>query len=162
MFERNIFGTLVSVVRNSGEKLVTGKTYRVEGPIELCFNGLHASRYVYDADDYVPIKPGRYLCRVKLSGTIVGHEEDKYAASERTILWKKKLTPKDKNAFHDIWFSVGKTEATKRWLAEKLALSLEPKKRKAARRRPARRIYGSRRTDVARRTSGVSTIAPIS
>ena len=116
-------------IKNTGERLVTGKTYRVDGKIKLCMNGLHASYYVVDADSYKRIATDRYLCRVELSGTIRGRKDDKYAASERTILWKKKLTKKDVEAFFVIVFGDGPSRTQKLNELEKWALSLEPKKK---------------------------------
>jgi hypothetical protein len=61
-----------------------GVTLKHEGPVVLCESGLHASALILDALCYAP---GTTVCRVELSGTIF-ENEDKLAASERTILWR--------------------------------------------------------------------------
>jgi hypothetical protein len=60
-----------------------GETYKVNPPVELCRHGLHASINVIHALRYAP---GPIACRVRLDGDIV-HQEDKCAASKRTVLW---------------------------------------------------------------------------
>jgi hypothetical protein len=59
-----------------------GETLTVEGEIELCENGLHACRNLIDCLRYCE---GTVICEVELSGAIV-HDEDKSAASSRTVL----------------------------------------------------------------------------
>ena len=62
-----------------------GVTLRHRGTVVPCERGLHASERLIDALEYAP---GHTICRVRLGGTIVPHAGDKYAASERTILWR--------------------------------------------------------------------------
>lgn len=76
-------------------KLPSGKA------INPCFYGLHASPYILDALAYHKDNDG-ILCRVKLSGTVIPNRDnnystitiDKYAASERTILWRVPISEK--------------------------------------------------------------------
>jgi hypothetical protein len=65
-----------------------GVTLKHEGPVVLCESGLHASARIFDALAYAP---GTTVCRVELSGTIF-ENEDKLAASERTIRWRMDAT----------------------------------------------------------------------
>src|ERR1039457_265079 len=68
---------------HSGESVEVGRTYRVEGKILPCENGLHGSVRLIDALTY---SSSSILTRCAYGGEIV-HESDKIAASERTILW---------------------------------------------------------------------------
>ncbi len=68
---------------HSGEPVEVGRTYRVEGKIVPCKNGLHGSVRLIDALTY---SSSSVLTRCAYGGEIV-HESDKLAASERTILW---------------------------------------------------------------------------
>jgi hypothetical protein len=72
-----------------GRKVVVGETLTVDGKIVPCEHGLHASVDPLDALQYTP---GAILYRVRLSGTIVAHDNDKYAASERTAIAKRDST----------------------------------------------------------------------
>ena len=67
---------------SDNRKIKTGKTHKVSGKIEPCFNGLHASTRLMDALNYAP---GGYLWIVKLGGDIV-ENHNKCTASERTYL----------------------------------------------------------------------------
>ena len=60
-----------------------GQVLRVEGPLELCRRGLHASIRPLDALRYAP---GSIVCRVEMGGDII-HGDDKLCASERKTLW---------------------------------------------------------------------------
>jgi hypothetical protein len=69
-----------------GRKFRKGKTLTVEGTPILCNRGLHASPKAIEALDYAP---GPVACYVRLSGEIVGPNEehrDKMAATERTVI----------------------------------------------------------------------------
>jgi hypothetical protein len=66
-----------------GREVKIGEALSVDGPIELCKHGLHASRKILDAAGYAQ---GSLLYRVCMSGTIV-HVDDKMAASTRRHLW---------------------------------------------------------------------------
>ena len=74
---------------HSGEPVEVGRTYRVEGQIIPCENGLHGSVRLLDALCY---SSSAVLTRCRYDGTIV-HEQDKLAASERTILWIGDIEP---------------------------------------------------------------------
>jgi hypothetical protein len=65
-------------------EVIVGETLRVEGDIELCHRGLHASTKLMDALGYVNSER-LSLCRVTLGGT-VKHDTDKSVASERTVI----------------------------------------------------------------------------
>ena len=68
---------------DDGRRIKVGVTHHVEGKIVPCANGLHASVRPLDALKYAP---GPIVWRVRLSGTIVEHNGDKHAASERAYL----------------------------------------------------------------------------
>jgi hypothetical protein len=70
-----------------------GQVLRVEGPLELCRRGLHASIRPLDALQYAP---GSIVCRVEMGGDIL-HGDDKLCASERKTLWVADAT----NALHE-------------------------------------------------------------
>ena len=70
-----------------------GQVLRVEGPLELCRRGLHASIRPLDALRYAP---GSIVCRVEMGGDIL-HGDDKLCASERKTLWVADAT----NALHE-------------------------------------------------------------
>lgn len=72
-----------------GRKIVIGETLRVYGKIIPCEHGLHASIDPFDALQYAP---GPILYKVRLSGTIVVHDGDKHAASERTAVARRDAT----------------------------------------------------------------------
>jgi hypothetical protein len=65
-------------------EVIVGETLRVEGDIELCHRGLHASTKLMDALGYAQ-HDKLSLCRVTLGGT-VKHDKDKSVASERTVI----------------------------------------------------------------------------
>ena len=65
-----------------GRPVVVGETHEVEGPLELCHRGLHASERVIDALRYAP---GAMLYKVELSGDIV-RGDDKACATRRAYL----------------------------------------------------------------------------
>lgn len=65
-----------------GRKISEGTTHSVEGPIEICKHGLHASRRIVDALKHAP---GSVLYEVELSGEI-DESGDKIAAEHRKYL----------------------------------------------------------------------------
>ena len=65
-----------------GRQIRKGVTHKVKGEIELCANGLHASKSVFDALSYAP---GEILWRVELGGEIISGS-DKMVATERTYI----------------------------------------------------------------------------
>lgn len=73
-------------------KIVVGETHSVQGPIELCQNGLHASIQLIDALKYATYP---MLYRVRLHGQMKD-AIDKIAAQHRTYLWSvdaERMTP---------------------------------------------------------------------
>lgn len=60
-----------------------GRTYRADGPLKMCANGMHASRWAIDALAHAP---GPIVCAVELRGEIL-HDSDKSVARERRVLW---------------------------------------------------------------------------
>lgn len=68
---------------NDGRTIEAGQTLTVDGEIELCKFGLHASPRLIDALNYAP---GSYIWKVELSGEVI-HGDDKSVASERKALW---------------------------------------------------------------------------
>ena len=75
-----------------GRLIVTGETLRVDGQIEPCVRGLHASPFVAMALAYAT---GPVLSRVALSGTVIAHGNpmNKWCASERRELACCDATP---------------------------------------------------------------------
>ena len=65
-----------------GREIRLGETHEVSGEIEMCKNGLHASKKAIDALYYAP---GTIVYRVELSGEIK-KGEDKLVAQKRTYL----------------------------------------------------------------------------
>ena len=65
-----------------GREIRLGETHEVSGEIEMCKNGLHASKKAIDALYYAP---GPIVYRVELSGEIK-KGEDKLVAQKRTYL----------------------------------------------------------------------------
>src|SRR3990167_7785517 len=70
-------------LRGSREVVEAGRTYRAEGPLEICENGMHASARAIDALMYAP---GPLVCRVELVGERLD-AADKACARERSVLW---------------------------------------------------------------------------
>jgi hypothetical protein len=66
-----------------GRRIKIGVTHKVEGEIIPCANGLHLSAKPRDALKYAP---GNIVWKVRGSGIIVPHDDDKFACSERTYL----------------------------------------------------------------------------
>ncbi len=65
-----------------GTPVHVGETYSVDGPIQMCQRGLHASERITDALRYAP---GTTLCRVRLHGDVI-RDTDKIVASRRTVI----------------------------------------------------------------------------
>lgn len=65
-----------------GRQIKTGRTLKVEPPIQLCVKGLHASKRIRDALSY---SQGDVLCKVRLGGKVI-IDTDKAVATERTVL----------------------------------------------------------------------------
>ena len=69
-----------------GMQYEVGGTYRVDGEVELCRNGLHFCRRLVDVFRHYPIGSSRYF-EVEAGGTVVTDKVDgKSAASELTIV----------------------------------------------------------------------------
>jgi len=60
-----LWKTIEPNFESHGHKWKVGRWYRVDGEIELCANGFHASPTIYDAYGYVT--PG-WICRVEVRG----------------------------------------------------------------------------------------------
>ena len=80
-----------------GIKEKVGKWYRVEGEIVPCERGLHGSVRLIDALNYAP---GVVLRRTEHQGTIVEHNGDKIASSERRSMKARRL-PDDRHRRSD-------------------------------------------------------------
>jgi hypothetical protein len=74
---------------HSGEPVEVGRTYHVTPPIVPCERGLHGSVRLIDALGYAS---SSILTRCSYGGKIV-HQNDKLAASERTVLWIGDIEP---------------------------------------------------------------------
>lgn len=69
-----------------GTKVVEGRTYYVDGPIQLCVNGLHFSQTIHDAANFARHSIDGYLHRVIGWGdTII--QDDKLVCRYRKVLW---------------------------------------------------------------------------
>ncbi len=64
------------------EVVKVGKTYTAEGPLVMCENGMHGSRRLIDALQYVP---GAVLCKVAIWGE-VQETNDKLVGRHRKVL----------------------------------------------------------------------------
>jgi hypothetical protein len=73
---------------SNGEIVEAGRTYEAVGPLELCHNGMHASKRAIDALEYAY---GSIVCRVALEGEIQDGA-DKSVARRRTVLWMVNAT----------------------------------------------------------------------
>ena len=69
-------------------KMKVGKTLKVRSELELCCNGLHASKRIIDALGYAP---GPVICRVEMGGEII-ESDDKLIASKRTVIWMEDIS----------------------------------------------------------------------
>jgi hypothetical protein len=97
-----------------------GKTYRATGPLELCKNGMHASRRAIDALSYAS---GSVVCRVEMGGEVI-HDTDKLVARSRKVLWMADAT----TTLHE--FSAWTAE----WILDKLeakGYKIDPRSRAA-------------------------------
>ncbi len=72
----------------SDVKAVPGITVWIDDDLDICARGLHACLKPLDALSYAP---GVLVSQVTLGGTII-EEDDKHAATERTILWMADAT----------------------------------------------------------------------
>jgi hypothetical protein len=84
-----------------------GELVEASGPLEICANGMHASKRALDALQYAP---GPLLCKVTLHGETI-HGDDKTVARGRTIIARADVT----TTLH--WFSV--------WCAERALSRVE-------------------------------------
>ena len=69
-------------------KVKAGETYSAKGSLEMCVNGMHASKRILDA---LKNAPGPIVCRVELKGAIL-FGSDKAAARERHVFWMLDVT----------------------------------------------------------------------
>src|SRR3990167_2753538 len=72
-----------TLANGDGRRIKVGRTHKIAGEIVPCEHGLHGSVRALDALSYAS---GNLVWRVRLGGEIVPHNNDKYAASERTYL----------------------------------------------------------------------------
>ena len=77
------FSAARSLPHGDGRRVKLGRTHKVGGSIVPCRNGLHASVRPIDALRYAS---GAIVWRVELSGVIIPHDGDKFAASERKYI----------------------------------------------------------------------------
>jgi len=78
----------VFLPHGDGREVKAGETLSVEGKIECCSRGLHASVRPLDALQYAP---GGVVCRVEVWGD-VQTEKDKIAGRNRRVLWMADAT----------------------------------------------------------------------
>jgi hypothetical protein len=62
-----------------------GKTYTLDGPIEICARGWHACENPLDTFNYYPPGQSRY-CETEQSGSIARHDEDTKIASAKITI----------------------------------------------------------------------------
>jgi len=77
------FSAAKTLPHKDGRRIVLGRTHKVKGTIIPCLNGLHGSVKPLDALNHAP---GQIVWKVRLSGVVVSHNDDKYCASERTYI----------------------------------------------------------------------------
>ena len=73
-----------------GFQYEVGKTYRIDGKVEMCENGFHACKKLVDCFQYYRFDPNNKVAEVELSGDILGENENKQCSSVITIV--KELT----------------------------------------------------------------------
>lgn len=69
--------------RYTDEPITVGEWLECEGEIELCANGMHASKNIMDALGYAP---GSMICRVEVEGEIL-EGDDKIAGRRRRVIY---------------------------------------------------------------------------
>ena len=69
-----------------GFQYKVGETYEHGGDVRLCHSGFHACVVAAQCFQYYSFDPRNRVAEVELSGTIVGSNEDKHAASRITIV----------------------------------------------------------------------------
>jgi len=69
-----------------GFQYEVGKTYKIDGEIDLCSRGFHACKKLEDCFSYYASVQWNKIAEVKLSGTILGKKSDKQCAAEITIV----------------------------------------------------------------------------
>ena len=85
-----LWKTIPESFENHGHKWAMKKWFKVDGKLDLCSRGFHASEKTLDAFGY--IAPG-WVCRVKVRGeSVIG--DDKSCWSEMMILERTKWTKK--------------------------------------------------------------------
>jgi hypothetical protein len=72
-----------------------GKPLSAHGNLKMCRNGLHAATTEKMARHWFkiahPYSKRGYMCRVRLSGKIIGPKKSKYCARTRTVISMKKI-----------------------------------------------------------------------
>ena len=68
---------------NSAGRVRAGRIYTAKGELEMCINGMHASRRAMDALAYAP---GPIACRVECWGEVI-EQDDKLVSRHRKVLW---------------------------------------------------------------------------
>lgn len=69
-----------------GFQYEVGKSYKIKGGVEMCYNGFHACSSFSDLLVYASIKPENRFAKVALWGDVLGKRGDKYCASNIKIL----------------------------------------------------------------------------
>jgi len=107
----------------------TNRTYKVQGEIQICGNGMHGSKRIIDALKYAN---GSIVCRVDITGGII-EDDDKIVGRNRRIIWMRDVT----NILHEFACrcaeddirlvsepdprSIAAIKAKRDWLAEKIS-----------------------------------------
>ena len=67
-------------------KFEVGKTYEIEGELELCKNGFHFCKTIADTGNYYNYHESNIYFEVESVGEVVSEENDKYATNKIKIL----------------------------------------------------------------------------
>ena len=74
-----------------GHKFRVGKWYKIDGELEICCKGFHASQNIIDSMNYVPAE---VLAKVEVKGKSI-KQDDKQCWSEMKLIKTYKWTKKD-------------------------------------------------------------------
>ena len=70
----------------NGFQYEVGKTYHIEGELEMCHNGFHACEKLHNCFEYYACVPWNKIAEVELSGIILGLDENKQCSESITII----------------------------------------------------------------------------
>ncbi|GAJ05633.1 unnamed protein product, partial [marine sediment metagenome] len=88
---KTLYKSLPKDMSPNGHKFRVGKWYKVEGNLEICRKGFHASKNIIDSMNYVPAE---VLAKVEVRGESI-KQDDKQCWSEMKLIKTYKWTKKD-------------------------------------------------------------------